>query len=172
MRRQADFDALRVAAGVVVSVAGVIKESPEFRDESLLLGEIAGEMHNIGRRLCGGEHNDQEAEEEPRPLRPDEAAQRELHLQAEEEEAMQAAATLENNTPSPRSRSSSNSTTSHRRRRLLAQLHKEHIGGDKSDDHSLMATSGSHTDTGDWVQAEGDESDQQQDPLTGRLHII
>ena len=68
MRRQEDFDALRVAAGVVFTVAGVIKES-------LLLGEIAGEIHQIGRRLCGGENHDQEVEEEPRPLRPDEAAQ-------------------------------------------------------------------------------------------------
>ena len=55
MRRQADFDALRVAAGVVFTVAGVIKESPEFRNESLLLGEIAGEIHDIGRRLCGAD---------------------------------------------------------------------------------------------------------------------
>ena len=48
MRRQADYDALRVAAGVVFTVAGVIKESPEFRNESLVLGEIAGEIRNIG----------------------------------------------------------------------------------------------------------------------------
>ena len=53
MRRQADYDALRVAAGVMFTVAGVIKESPEYRNESLLLGEVAGEIHNIGRRLCG-----------------------------------------------------------------------------------------------------------------------
>ena len=53
MRRQADVDALRVAAGVVFTVVGVIKESPEVRDDSLLLGEIAGEIHQIGRRLWG-----------------------------------------------------------------------------------------------------------------------
>ena len=154
MRRQADFDALRVAAGVVFTVAGVIKESPEFRDESLLLGEFAGEIQNIGRRLCGEERRDQEALAEPRPLTADEAAQWQLHLQEEEEQAQQAAATLEDKTPSERSKSSStNPTTSQRRRRLLAHHHKEHIGGDKSrgedDDHSLMATSSSHTDMGD-----------------------
>ena len=54
MRRQADYDALRVAAGVVFTVAGVIKESPEFRNESLLLGEIAaGEIHNIVEGCVG-----------------------------------------------------------------------------------------------------------------------
>ena len=74
MRRQADYDVLRVATGVVFTVAGVIKESPEFRNESLLLGEIAGEIHNIGRRIYGAETG----------VETDEAAQWELHLQEEE----------------------------------------------------------------------------------------
>ena len=52
---------------------------------------------------------------------------------------------------------------------MLAQHHEEHIGEDKSreeDDHSLMATSSSHTEMGNRTGGEGEEEEPQQDPLT------
>ena len=53
MRRQADFDALRVAGGVVFTVAGVIEESPELRDESLLLGKSQGRSTKLAADSVG-----------------------------------------------------------------------------------------------------------------------
>ena len=41
--------------------------------------------------------------------------------------------------------------------------------GEEEEDHSLMATAGPNTNAGDRDEAEGDESDQQHDPLTGRF---
>ena len=112
-------------------MAGVSKESPEYRNESLLLGGIAGEIHNIGRRLCGGDQREDTAE--TRPMSADETEQWELYLQEEEQEARQAALTLEDRTPTIASgKSPSSSADSHRRRRMLAQHRKEHLGGDKS----------------------------------------
>ena len=99
----------------------MIKESPEYRHESLLLGEIAGEIHDIGRRLCGAELREEGDSEGTRPLSADEAAQWKLHLEEEEDEARQAVATLENRTPTAISgRSPSSSADSHR-------SHSEHL---------------------------------------------
>ena len=71
MRRQADFDALKVASGVIFTVARVIKESSQYRDESRLLGEIAAKIHNIGRRLCGAEQRERQGSQGPIPNRVD-----------------------------------------------------------------------------------------------------
>ena len=79
MRRQTGPDALRIASGVIFTVAGVVKENPNLRNESLLL-EVAGEIHNIGRRLMGEAQDDPEWEQ---------------HLKEEEEEAQQAVMALE-----------------------------------------------------------------------------
>ena len=181
VRRQADFDALRVAAGVIFTVAGVIKESSEYRNESLLLGEIAAEIQNIGRRLGGADQREEEGTQNAIPGQvrhlTDEAAQWERHLQDEEEEANQAAMTLENCTPEGEAqRSSSSSGDSHRRRRMLAQHHKDHIGENRTgedEDHSLMAMSRSSTEAGELGDRAGREEEEVEplddDPLPGRF---
>ena len=160
------------------TVAGVIKESPEYRNESLLLGETAGEMHNIGRRLCGAGPHENGDPARTRPLSADEAAQRELHLQEEEDEVRQAAATLEDRSPTVGSgRSRSSSEDSHRRRRMLAQHHKDHLRGDKSredDDHSLIMAMSSSTsqasELGNRTGAEdGEDELPKHDPLALNL---
>ena len=139
-------------------MAGVIKESPQYRDESLLLGEIAAE--SLGRHLT-----------------PDEAEQWERHLRDEEEEANQAAMTLQSCTPEGESqRSSQWSEDSHRRRRMLARHHKNHTGENRTgedEDHSLMAMSGSTTEAnelGGRAQGEEEEAEPLDDnPLHGRF---
>ena len=124
MRRQTDGDALRVAA---LHRGGIIKEHPDCKNESLLLGEVAGD-HGIGPRLQGGAADPTDS---PRPLTLQEAAQWELHLQEEEEEAEQAALALEEErTPTSREENTSDtSADSHRNSRGTPLLPRLAAGG-------------------------------------------
>ena len=115
MRRQTDADALRIAAGVLLTVAGIVPGGRIDPEQSF-----------------------------PRPLTPQEAAQWEQHLGDEEEETEQAALALEcegymlgtcfpRPLPPPRS---------HRRRKMLAQHRKDYLGDtvreEEDDQPSLM----------------------------------
>ena len=84
MRRQT-ADAVRVAAGGLFTVAGIIGEHAPLEDDSRLVRDIAGELHSMSRHLPGG------ALHQLRPLPPSDMVQWERHLQKEEQEAREAA---------------------------------------------------------------------------------
>ena len=118
MRRQTEADAIRVAAGVLFTVAGIIGEHAPLVDESPLVRDIAVELHSMSRHLREGAHHQPVETHQPlQHLAPPEMMQWERHLQEEEQEARGAAESLIEERDDTRSESSSLSARSQRQHR-------------------------------------------------------
>ena len=169
MRPQADFDALRVASGVIFTVAGVIKESPQYHDESLLLGRSRRKSTTLGADLVG--QNSEKKKDRKTPYQARVGTSRRTRRSNGK-----GTCGRRRRKPTKQLWSSPSSEDSHRRRRMLAQHHKDHIGENRTEedeDHSLMAMSRSTTEAselGGRTQGEEEEVEPlDDDPLSGRF---
>ena len=86
MRRQTEADALRVAAGVLFTVAGIIGEHTTLVNDSQLVK--AGELNSMSRHLPGRALHRRGGDPRPvRPIEPSEMVQWEQHQEEEEKQS-------------------------------------------------------------------------------------
>ena len=142
MRRRTEADAVRVAAGVLFTVAGIIREHATSEDDSRLLRGIAGELHSIADTFSGEPYTPG-AKTSFGPSRRLTWGKRRSRRHTKRRKGLVDAPEEEAGSPSQ----SSSSAHSHRRRRLLAEHHRHFLLGDRSrepdeedDGHCLMTT--------------------------------